>query len=98
MKDKGIVVEDIFVNYILFGYFDWFKIVVDVVVLGVDGKKVGVIFIINGDVNIGFYKEFVVVGIFVDNILVVVFFVGEEEFVGLDIINFVGYFVVWNYF
>lgn len=98
LKGKGVVVGDIFVNYILFGYFDWFKIVVDVVVLGVDGKKVGVVLIINGDVNIGFYKELVVVGVLVDDILVMVFLVGEEELVGLDIVNFVGYFVVWNYF
>ena len=57
LKDKGIAVSDIFVNYTPFGHSDWSKIVADVVALGADGKKVGVISTINGDANVGFYKE-----------------------------------------
>jgi urea transport system substrate-binding protein len=45
---KGIPKEDIFVNYTPFGHSDWSKIVGDVVALGADGKKVGVISTING--------------------------------------------------
>jgi urea transport system substrate-binding protein len=83
-KDKGIPQEDIFVNYTPFGHSDWSKIVADVVALGADGKKVGVISTINGDANVGFYKELAAQGISADDIPVVAFSVGEEELSGLD--------------
>ena len=57
LQSKGIPESDIFVNYTPFGHSDWSKIVSDVVALGADGKKVGVVSTINGDANIGFYKE-----------------------------------------
>jgi urea transport system substrate-binding protein len=53
--------------------------VADVVALGADGKKVGVISTINGDANIGFYKELAAAGVSADDIPVVAFSVGEEE-------------------
>ena len=93
LKDKGIAEEDIFVNYTPFGHSDWSKIVSDVVALGADGKKVGVISTINGDANIGFYKELAAQGI-----PVVAFSVGEEELSGLDTSNLVGHLAAWNYF
>ncbi|MEZ5754643.1 MAG: transporter substrate-binding protein [Paracoccaceae bacterium] len=68
---KGIPKEDIFVNYTPFGHSDWSKIVADVVALGADGKKVGVISTINGDANIGFYKELAAAGVSADEIPVV---------------------------
>nr|MCU0907944.1 ABC transporter substrate-binding protein [Paracoccaceae bacterium] len=64
---KGIPEEDIFVNYTPFGHSDWSKIVSDVVALGADGKKVGVISTINGDANVGFYKELAAQGISADD-------------------------------
>ncbi|AJE48890.1 amino acid/amide ABC transporter substrate-binding protein, HAAT family [Celeribacter indicus] len=98
LKDKGIAPEDIFVNYTPFGHSDWSKIVSDVVALGADGKKVGVISTINGDANIGFYKELAAQGISADDIPVVAFSVGEEELSGLDTSNLVGHLAAWNYF
>jgi urea transport system substrate-binding protein len=98
LKDKGIPEEDIFVNYTPFGHSDWSKIVADVVALGADGKKVGVISTINGDANIGFYKELAAAGISADDIPVVAFSVGEEELSGLDTSNLVGHLAAWNYF
>ena len=98
LKDKGIPAEDIFVNYTPFGHSDWSKIVADVVALGADGKKVGVISTINGDANIGFYKELAAAGISADDIPVVAFSVGEEELSGLDTTNLVGHLAAWNYF
>ena len=98
LKDKGIAEEDIFVNYTPFGHSDWSKIVADVVALGADGKKVGVISTINGDANIGFYKELAAAGISADDIPVVAFSVGEEELSGLDTTNLVGHLAAWNYF
>jgi len=98
LKDKGIAAEDIFVNYTPFGHSDWSKIVADVVALGADGKKVGVISTINGDANIGFYKELAAAGISADDIPVVAFSVGEEELSGLDTTNLVGHLAAWNYF
>ena len=98
LKDKGIPETDIFVNYTPFGHSDWSKIVADVVALGADGKKVGVISTINGDANIGFYKELAAAGISADDIPVVAFSVGEEELSGLDTTNLVGHLAAWNYF
>ena len=95
---KGIPKEDIFVNYTPFGHSDWSKIVSDVVALGADGKKVGVISTINGDANIGFYKELAAAGVTADKIPVVAFSVGEEELAGLDTTNLVGHLAAWNYF
>lgn len=98
LLSKGIAKEDIFVNYTPFGHSDWSKIVADVVALGADGKKVGVISTINGDANIGFYKELAAAGISADDIPVVAFSVGEEELSGLDTSNLVGHLAAWNYF
>src|SRR5690606_15096719 len=60
--------------------------------------KVGVISTINGDANIGFYKELAAAGISADDIPVVAFSVGEEELSGLDTSNLVGHLAAWNYF
>ena len=98
LKDAGIAEEDIFVNYTPFGHSDWSKIVSDVVALGADGKKVGVISTINGDANVGFYKELAAQGVAADDIPVVAFSVGEEELSGLDTSNLVGHLAAWNYF
>jgi urea transport system substrate-binding protein len=98
LKSKGIAEDDIFVNYTPFGHSDWSKIVADVVALGADGKKVGVISTINGDANVGFYKELAAAGISADDIPVVAFSVGEEELSGLDTTNLVGHLAAWNYF
>ncbi|MBC2836599.1 urea ABC transporter substrate-binding protein [Gemmobacter straminiformis] len=95
---KGIPKEDIFVNYTPFGHSDWSKIVSDVVALGADGKKVGVISTINGDANVGFYKELAAAGVTADKLPVVAFSVGEEELAGLDTSNLVGHLAAWNYF
>lgn len=98
LQQKDIAKDDIFVNYTPFGHSDWSKIVADVVALGADGKKVGVISTINGDANIGFYKELAAAGISANDIPVVAFSVGEEELAGLDTSNLVGHLAAWNYF
>jgi len=66
--------------------------------LGAGGKKVGVISTINGDANIGFYKELAAAGVSADDIPVVAFSVGEEELSGLDTTELVGHLAAWNYF
>jgi urea transport system substrate-binding protein len=98
LQQKGIAKDDIFVNYTPFGHSDWSKIVADVVALGADGKKVGVISTINGDANIGFYKELAAAGVTAEKLPVVAFSVGEEELSGLDTSNLVGHLAAWNYF
>ncbi len=82
LQQKGIAKSDIFVNYTPFGHSDWSKIVADVKALGADGKKVGVISTINGDANIGFYKELAAAGISAEDIPVVAFSVGEGGALG----------------
>ncbi|MDO5605555.1 MAG: urea ABC transporter substrate-binding protein [Paracoccus sp. (in: a-proteobacteria)] len=95
---RGVAADDTFVNYTPFGHSDWSKIVADVAALGRDGKKVGVVSTINGDANIGFYKELAAAGISADDIPVMAFSVGEEELSGLDTANLVGHLAAWNYF
>ena len=96
--DAGIAPENIFVNYTPFGHSDWATIVADVVALGAGGKKVGVISTINGDANVGFYKELAAQGVSAEDIPVVAFSVGEEELSGLDTSELVGHLAAWNYF
>lgn len=98
LKSKGVAEGDIFVNYTPFGHSDWSKIVADVVALGAGGKKVGVVSTINGDANVGFYKELAAAGVSADDIPVMAFSVGEEELAGLDTTNLVGHLAAWNYF
>ena len=69
----------------------------DVVALGADGKKVGVLSTINGDANIGFYKELTAAGVTADKLPVCAFSVGEEELSGLDTSNLIGHLAAWNY-
>lgn len=98
LKSKGVAQGDIFVNYTPFGHSDWSKIVADVVALGKDGKKVGVVSTINGDANVGFYKELAAAGVSAEDIPVMAFSVGEEELSGLDTKNLAGHLAAWNYF
>ncbi|KAA0910083.1 urea ABC transporter substrate-binding protein [Aquicoccus porphyridii] len=98
LKSKGIADKDIFVNYTPFGHSDWATIVSDVVALGASGKQVGVISTINGDANVGFYKELAAQGVDAADIPVVAFSVGEEELSGLDTAPLVGHLAAWNYF
>ncbi len=98
LMDNGIPEEDIYVNYTPFGHSDWSTIVSEVVALGADGKQVGVISTINGDANVGFYKELAAQGIDAADIPVVAFSVGEEELSGLDTAPLVGHLAAWNYF
>ncbi|PZO66853.1 MAG: urea ABC transporter substrate-binding protein [Paracoccus denitrificans] len=98
LAGRGVAKDDIFINYTPFGHSDWSKIVQDVVALGADGKKVGVVSTINGDANIGFYKELAAAGISAEDIPVMAFSVGEEELAGLDTKNLVGHLAAWNYF
>ena len=98
LKGKGVGQADIFINYTPFGHSDWSRIVADVAALGKEGKKVGVVSTINGDANVGFYKELGAAGISADDIPVMAFSVGEEELSGLDTANLVGHLAAWNYF
>jgi urea transport system substrate-binding protein len=98
LQSKGIAEDDIFVNYTPFGHSDWATIVSDVAALAADGEPVGVISTINGDANVGFYKELAAQGISADDMPVIAFSVGEEELSGLDTSNLVGHLAAWNYF
>ncbi|WP_107974421.1 urea ABC transporter substrate-binding protein [Allosediminivita pacifica] len=98
LKDNGIAEEDIFVNYTPFGHSDWSTIVADVQELASDGSFVGVVSTINGDANVGFYKELAAAGVDAADIPVVAFSVGEEELSGFDTSNLVGHLAAWNYF
>ena len=99
LKDVlGVSPDDIMINYTPFGHSDWQTIVSDIKKFGMAGTKTAVVSTINGDANIGFYKELSAAGISADDIPVVAFSVGEEELSGLDTKNLVGHLAAWNYF
>ncbi len=98
LQSRGVLPEDIFVNYTPFGHSDWATIVGDVVEMGEDGRQVGVVSTINGDANVGFYKELAASEVTADDIPVIAFSVGEEELSGFDTSQLVGHLAAWNYF
>ena len=98
LQSKGVAEADIFVNYTPFGHSDWATIVSDVVAMSEEGRPVGVISTINGDANVGFYKELAAQGVSAEDIPVIAFSVGEEELSGLDTSDLVGHLAAWNYF
>jgi urea transport system substrate-binding protein len=98
LKAKGVAAEDIMINYTPFGHSDWQTIVSEIKKFGSAGKKTAVVSTINGDANVGFYKELGNAGIKATDIPVVAFSVGEEELAGLDTKPLVGHLAAWNYF
>jgi len=98
LKGKGVVSEDIMINYTPFGHSDWQTIVSDIKKFGAQGKKTAVVSTINGDANVPFYKELGNQGVSAEDIPVVAFSVGEEELSGIDTAPLVGHLAAWNYF
>ncbi len=98
LKSKGVVQEDIMINYTPFGHSDWQSIVADIKKFGSAGKKTAVVSTINGDANVPFYKELGNQGVTAESIPVVAFSVGEEELSGIDTKPLVGHLAAWNYF
>ena len=98
LKSKGIAESDIIVNYTPFGHQDWAKIVTEIKDFASEGKKTAVVSTVNGDANVGFYKELAKQEITASQIPVVAFSVGEGELAGLDVTPLVGHLTAWNYF
>jgi len=98
LKSKGVVPDDIKINYTPFGHSDWQTEVAAIKSFASAGKKTAVVSTINGDANVPFYKELSNVGIKASDIPVVAFSVGEEELAGIDTKNLAGHLAAWNYF
>ena len=98
LKSKGVVADDVKINYTPFGYSDWQTEVAAIKNFASAGKKTAVVSTINGDANVPFYKELANAGIKASEIPVVAFSVGEEELAGIDTKNLVGHLAAWNYF
>ena len=98
LQSKGVKPEDIMIIYTPFGHSDWQPIVADIRKFGAAGKKTAVVSTINGDANIGFYKELASQGVKPRNIPVVALSIGEDELAGVDTKPFAGHLAVGNYF
>jgi urea transport system substrate-binding protein len=98
LKSKGVAASDIMINYTPFGQTDWQTEVSKIKAFGAAGKKTAVISTVNGDANVGFYKELANQGVKAEDIPVMAFSVGEEELAGLDTKPLVGDLAAWNYF
>src|SRR5918993_976389 len=97
LKSKGVKDSDIDEKYTPFGHSDYQTIVADVKKFSAGGKT-AVIFTINGDSNVPFYKELGNAGLKAKDVPVVAFSVGEEELRGVDTKPLVGHLAAWNYF
>lgn len=95
---KGVLAEDIMINYTPFGHSDWQSIVAEIKQFGSTGKKTAVVSTVNGDANVPFYKELANQGVSAEDIPVIAFSVGEEELSGFDTEPLVGHLAAWNYF
>ena len=95
---KGVLAEDIMINYTPFGHSDWQSIVAEIKQFGSAGKKTAVVSTVNGDANVPFYKELANQGVSAEDIPVIAFSVGEEELSGFDTEPLVGHLAAWNYF
>ncbi len=98
LKQKGVVDDDISINYTPFGHSDWQTRVAAIRRFGSAGKPTAVVSTINGDANVPFYLELANQEVSADEIPVVAFSVGEEELSGLDTTPLVGHLAAWNYF
>src|SRR5690606_28769312 len=98
LKSKGVKAEDIMINYTPFGHSDWQNIVADIKRFGSACKKTEVVYTLNGDANVPFYRELSNQKISAQDIPVVAFSVGEEELSGIDTTPLVGHLAAWNYF
>jgi len=88
---KGVLPEDISINYTPFGYSDWQARVAAIKKFGSAGKKTAVVSTINGDANVPLLQRAGQREISAEDIPVVAFSVGEEELSGLDAKPLVGH-------
>jgi urea transport system substrate-binding protein len=98
LRQKGVAVTDVMINYTPFGHSDWQSIIAEIRKFGSAGKKTAIISTINGDANVPFYKELANQGVSAATIPVMAFSVGEEELSGMDARPLVGHLAAWNYF
>ncbi len=98
LRQKGVVEDDLLVNYTPFSHSDWQSIVSEIKTFGSQGRKTAVVSTINGDANVPFYKELANQGVSSEDIPVIAFSVGEEELSGIDTEPLAGHLAAWNYF
>ncbi|MEQ9326068.1 MAG: ABC transporter substrate-binding protein [Rhodospirillales bacterium] len=95
---NAVAEEDIEMRFIPFNFGGWTELVNEIKIFGRQGARAGVISTINGDDNLGFYRELANQGIDAADIPVVAFSVGEEELAGVDASGIEGHLASWGYF
>lgn len=98
LLQNGVPVEDIMISYTPFAHADWQRTVADIRKFADQRGKTAVVSTINGDANVGFYRELVRQGVSADEIPVLAFSFGEGEASMMDDESPVGHLSAWNYF
>jgi urea transport system substrate-binding protein len=98
LRSAGVADEDIVVRYVPFSVPSWEDIVFDIRGFAASGKKAAVISTINGDSNLGFYRELGVQGVSAASVPVMAFSIGERELLRMQPKSLEGHMVAWSYF
>jgi urea transport system substrate-binding protein len=94
LKKEGVKVELVGENYQPLGAQDYATAVAKIVASGADG----VLNTINGDSNVGFFKQYKAQGLTPDICPVMSSSLSEDDVRGIGAENVVGHYAVWNYF
>lgn len=98
LRGTGVADEDIIIRYVPFAVASWKEIVAEIRTFAAGGKKTAVISTINGDSNIGFYRELDLQGVTAANVPVMAFSIGERELSRMEPELLAGHFSAWSYF
>ncbi len=98
LASLGVAGEDILLHYSPFGFQDWHEPVARFRRYASEGKKTAIVSTVNGDANIGFYRELQSQGVSASELPVVAFSVGEQELAAMESSGLEGHLAAWNYF
>lgn len=98
LRGIGVADEDIMTRYVPFAVSSWEEIVSEIRAFSATDKRVAVISTINGDSNLGFYRELDARGITAEKVPVMAFSIGERELAHMEPKLVKGHLAAWSYF
>ena len=98
LRGTGVTDEDIMTRYVPFAVSSWEEIVSEIRAFSATDKRTAVISTINGDSNLGFYRELDARGLTAEKVPVMAFSIGERELAHMEPKLVKGHFAAWSYF
>jgi urea transport system substrate-binding protein len=98
LSSLGVEEEDILLNYSPFGFQDWGSRVARFRRFATAGKKTAIVSTINGDANIGFFRQLQGQEVSASELPVLAFSIGEQEVAGIGSAGMEGHLAAWTYF